>query len=259
MTFKDWILPFSAAWELLLDVPFPKGLKSSDEAENSSILMSFPLVGAFIGVLAYIAARFFLLFLGNFAASVVFAILFAVFLEFITKCRNLSILSSFVENRFSGMSTYDSFMRLNDNFNSQRSPAGTVSIILLFIFRVFCFAVLVSHGCAFWIISVLIADFTVQAHLATGPDIKTAQPLLEVEEKFIYQPWFTAAAIIFLSSFPDFISAVIAIAVSFIFAFLFKKYCMEILEGVSGKITGFAGYAIETIMLLAGIVLLIKS
>ena len=258
-TFKEWILPFSTAWELLLDIPFPKSLKSQDEAENSAVLMSFPLVGAFLGILGYVLARFFLAFLGNFAASVVFSILFAAFLEFITKCRNLSIFSSFAENRFDGISTYDSFMNLNDNFNAQRSPAGTISIILLFIFRVFCFAVLVSHGCAFWIIPVLIAGFTIQAHLATAPDIKTGQPLLEVDEKFIYQPWFTAAAIIFLSSFPDFSSAIIAIAVSFIFAFLLKKYCVEILEGVSAKITGFAGYAIELIMLLAGIVLLVKS
>ena len=117
-TFKEWILPFSTAWELLLDIPFPKSLKSQDEAENSAVLMSFPLVGAFLGILGYVLARFFLAFLGNFAASVVFSILFAAFLEFITKCRNLSIFSSFAENRFDGISTYDSFMNLNDNFNN---------------------------------------------------------------------------------------------------------------------------------------------
>jgi len=259
-TFKEWMLPFSTAWELLLDIPFPKGLKSQhDDVENSSVLISFPLVGAFLGISGYIIARFLLAFLDNFAASVIFSILFAAFLEFITKCRNLSIFSSFIENRFGGISTYDSFMNLNDNFNSQRSPVGTISIILLFIFRVFCFAALVYHGCAFWIITVLTADFTVQAHLAAGPDIKSSQPLLEVEEKSVYQMWFTAAAVIFISSFPNFSSTVIAVAVSFIFAFLFRKYCLEILEGVSGKITGFAGYAIEIIMLLAGIVLLVKS
>lgn len=259
---RNWIVPFSEAWDMLTEIPFPQGLSHHhEESEPALVLLNFPIVGAVIALISLAAAYLFSYVMGNLILAVSFSIFFVVFLEFLTKCRNLSATASFFENRFSGLSSYESFLELNEDFSSQRGPIGTIALLILFLFRVFCVGMLTYHGHVFWILPVLTASYAVQAHLAVVENVKDSTQFVEASDGDVIKMWVIASVIILILCFcfKSVSAPVLLIILSFAGASLFRKYCVEILDGVTGNVISFAGYTSETILLFLGVLLLIRS
>lgn len=258
---RNWFAPFSEAWEMLIEVPLPRTGHRHEDSEPALVLFNFPLVGAFISLISLVVACLLSYVMGKLIFAAVFAVFFTVFLEFLTKCKNLSITSSFFENRFSGLSSYESFMELNEELNSQRGPVGTIGLLLLFLFKTFCVGALAYHGQIFWILPALAVSCAVQAHLAVVESIKDSRPFVEANDGDVIKMWVVTAVVVLIFSFcfKSISAPVLLLIIAFMGISLFRKYCVEILDGVTGNIISFAGYISEIIFLLLGVLLLVRN
>jgi cobalamin synthase len=261
-TLKEWAAAFCSAWEMLLDIPLPRKLKAIAEDESSEngakTLIMFPVIGALLGIAAYIAAWLLIIFLHKPAASIISGIALAVGYEFITSWRNVSISASYVEKKLEGGTFAE--LELDDKFNSHRNAAGMITIVSFFLVRAFCFGFLVYYGEIFWIITAMTLGFTTQAHLAAMEELGSSSPIVELDdEKAIFLPWATAAGIVLITGVSALAPVLVAFLFSFLIAYFSGKYLNEKLGGVTGMIVGIVGYKVEIVSLILGLILLIRS
>ncbi|OGV49465.1 MAG: hypothetical protein A2X49_00780 [Lentisphaerae bacterium GWF2_52_8] len=267
----DGLGSFSQAWRLLLDIPLPAVFRplasrdgsseefDTDSSSSSQVLLSFPLVGAAMGLAAYLLAWLLLRFPGNPAAAFVFALAATIGLEMATSGRHLALLLSFLENRLSGTPTDAALLKLQDDFHSVKSPLGTLVLVTVFLLRIFCFGLLVYYERAFWVILALTGGFAVQAQLATMANLETRQPLLELpEERMANYPWFITAAIFLVAGFPCLPAALIGLILCYIIAVQARKYFEAHFGGITPNMTSLAGYLSEITLLITGIIFLVR-
>ena len=256
---KYSLAPFSQAWDMLLDLSLPESLDSSNEqVESETMLLNFPVVGAFIGICAYITAWILNIVPGKPIAPYMAAIIIVMGLEFITSGRYLSSLISFIENRVAGRPTHESLIQLNDEFNAPRSSTGTLLLVSLFLLRILCFSFLIQHGSMFWIIIVLTLNYSTQAYLASSVDIKSGDVFFDLSSRFERNLLIVTAGLTLITGLVCFpVVAVALVAVGF-GAYKFKQYCDRQLGGMTAKMIGFGGYLAEGLVLLIGLTLLVN-
>lgn len=256
---KYSLAPFTQAWDMLLDVTLPESLDSSDDyVESETMLLNFPVVGAFVGLCAYTVAWIFNIVPGKPIAPYISAIVIVLGLELITSGRYLSSLISFIECRAGGRSTLESLALLNDEFNSPRSSTGTLLLVSLFLLRILCFSFLIRYDCMFWLVIVLTLNYATQAYLASSIDIKSGEAFFDLGSSFQRNLLVVTAGISLIIGITCFPAVAVALAVTGFGAYKLKEYCDYRLGGMTAKMIGFGGYLAEGLALLIGLTLLVN-
>ncbi len=258
---KYSLAPFAKAWDMLLDIHLPENFDLDDNSDNlasDKVLLHFPIVGACVGIVAYLISWLLLTILGSTTAPYLSAIIIAIGLEFATSGRNLSSFTSFFESKISGHKTPQCLAYLDDDFSVNRNPMGMLIIISSFLFRIFCFSLLIQTGNRSWLIITLILSYGSQGYLASGTDLRSGEPLFDLPFKFTRNIWIVTAVALFIFGLTSLPAPFIALALVIFLSFKFKKYAEGNLGGLTGVIIGFAGYCVELIALLTGIALLVR-
>jgi len=251
--------PFFKAWEMLLDVELPASMKVSDNAvDNDVMVLNFPVVGAFVGVVLYVAAWILKIVPGQPMGPFLAGIVITLFLEMITSGRSMSSLISCIENKLGGYSLPESLATLNDDFNVNRSSTGTLLLVSLFLIRILCFSFLVQHGSLFWLIIVLTLNYGTQGYLAASNEMRSGQPFFELGETFDRNIWLVTAALMVVCGLVYFPVLAVTLAIVIFFAWKFRSYCDVAMGGMTAKLIGLGGYLAELIALLVGLTFLVR-
>ena len=253
-----WLTPFIKAWELLIDVKLPESLSvTKGNTHEETVLLNFPVVGAFVGFACYLIAWLLNIIPGKPISPYLAAIAITLGLEFITSGRYLSATISFIENKIASRSTIESLALMNDEFNTQRSSNGTLLLVSIFLIRVLCFSFIIQYNHPFWIIIATTLNYGEQAYLANDNDIRTSESFFELGQEFNRNVWIITGAIILILGLFYIPAVSVALALAIFIGSKFKSYCNNKLGGTTSKIIGFSGYVIEIITLLVGLTLLI--
>jgi cobalamin synthase len=259
---KDWLHPLTAAWEMLYDVKLPSLLTDraeDSEADSSLVVINFPVAGAIVGLAAYILALILTSFPGNPAAAIIVSVAVTIFLELLTSGRNLALVMSFTESLFNGRGFDRAWMELDDNIRAPRSPVGVLSFILVFLYRVFCFGLLVNSHSAFWFVTALTAGCAAQAHLSTSVSMNSDEPFLGLKTRLKYMHWVVAAVIMLVIGWSNPGASACAVILTIAGACAAKAWFESKFGGVNGQIITFSGAIAELAVLLLGIAFFIRA
>jgi cobalamin synthase len=129
----------------------------------------------------------------------------------------------------------------------------------VFILKIICVALLVYYERSSWLIVTMAVSYAVVAKMATARDLRTSQPFFEIEEGRAEKlAWLIAGVISFIVGWSYSPAVIIALILAYFISGKFKDYCEIKFGGVTGKIVGVAGASAETLILLAGVILLVR-
>lgn len=129
----------------------------------------------------------------------------------------------------------------------------------VFILKIACVALLVYYERTTWLVVTMAVSYAVIAKMATARDLRTSQPFFEIEEGRSEKiAWLVAGIISFIFGWSYSPAVVIVLLLAYFLSGKFKDYCDARFGGVTGKIIGMTGAAAETLILLAGVILLVR-
>ena len=254
---------FKSAWDMLLDIPLPFITEELDEEEDdgdSYLLLSFPLVGAVLGLLAYLVAYFLgLILVMPMAAAVIVAIVLTLGSEMAASTSNISVLTTFINAKIARRSNAELESLLSSRL-SLEDPLSLMLFLSLYLLKLFCFGLLIYHAKTSWLIITFTLSYLIRSQLATMPSSDSYGALIEEDDdKFaVKMPWIVASAIVLIagSAYPA--TAIITLLITFALIAGFKKYAI-ISGGVSGAMIGIYGIVAELVFLFTGAAIVIRS
>lgn len=257
MKLSEYTKYFSAAWELLIDLPLPEFLKKRGVAQNYGLEVqyAFPVIGLVLGCLIAIAGVL-LSGIKPVAAAIIFAVIMAIFMIIKDSGRSLGALVSFFELKTENVSNVAALYNMRNEVRNVQSMVAVIAIVITMLFYLIAFFLISLYGFYYWMILVLVFSFTVQAVLAALPQYHSKKPIIVVPERKPNHLWtitgFIALFILFQAPYATLITA----ALAFLGTKMFSRFAMKHLGGVSSGIIGLAGFIFEIIALLIGIVFL---
>lgn len=249
---------------MLLDIPLPKFIagEADEDDEQKELIPCFPLVGGVIGLGLYCIAWVIELLLPvHTAAAVVGSVLLAMLTESIASGGNIASLAAFFRAK-KDKRTGVEIVAAMENSNSDTTPLNQMFFLSLYLLKVFCFALLFLYERTSWLIIVYTMSYLVRSQMVSWKDLRTSQPLIEVESEnsAVKLPWIFAIIIAVLVSGINYLPAVLIIGIIAYFLIrYFKKISDNELGGVTGAVIGTAGAASELIFLILGIAMLVRN
>ncbi|MFA6290558.1 MAG: adenosylcobinamide-GDP ribazoletransferase [Victivallales bacterium] len=260
---RTWLGALVSAWNLLLEIPFPNiGLWNEDEEpEGDSIrtLACFPIVGALIGYAAYCIIWILSRFQSLTAAAAVSAILIVIGIEMMTLGKSFNALVAFFEAKIEGLRELELVAAVEKEPSFCKTPLGLMFFLSVFILKIACVSLLVYYERTSWLIVTMAVSYAVIAKMATSRDLRTSQPFFETEEVRAEKlAWLFAGAISFIVGWSYSPAVIIVLVLAYFLSGKFKIHCENEFGGVTGKFVGMTGAAAETLVLLAGVILLVR-
>jgi cobalamin synthase len=265
MLLKGITSSFANAWDMLIDFPLPKSLKAKLQSEDEEDIyapitqMLFPVIGVISGLIICLLAMFLSWIPIKISGAIIFAITLALLSEFASSGRSLGCFISFFEQLSTRKSPSEALLDLSPNVKSAQGPISTLSLVLTILFKILAFFMMFYYNYCFWIVAVYVLTFTVQGHLAAAPSLISGEPLLEIPSQNRLFIWAIAAFFVLFVLFNAPYASLIAFALAFVFASLFRRYCEQQLGGVDVNIISFAGYTFELAGLALGLLFLSSS
>ena len=260
----NWLAQFSDTWDMLVSVKLPEPLRGRRKGEMdeefdipSLARPLFPLVGATLGLCAFLPAWFLIRVPGNPAAALVCGIAIPAMLEFMTRGRNLAAFAAFLEAKWHGATTGQAVVKSPDTgFEDAKSPSGMILILSVYLFKAVCIGVLVAFAHPSWFIVAFAGSRAIQAHLAGLPAPSGGNPLIETPDNFEKYHWYFAAAAMLLGGIASLPSSMIALALCWVMAKVFERICISQLGCANSRSVLIAGCASECALLFLGVLLL---
>jgi len=253
---------FKSAWDMLLDIPLPlnSDIDEEDEEGDSYLLLSFPLVGASLGMLLYLVAYVLgLILIIPAAAAVIISIVLVLATEMAAASSNLSVMTSFIKAKMEKETSY----RLEETLNTKLlldEPLSLILFLSLYLLKLFCFGLLIYHSKTSWIVITFTLSYLVRSQLVTMPSADSYEPLIEEDDdKFaVKMPWIVASVIVVIAGSAYLATSIIILLIAFALIVGFKKYAEKTGE-ISASMIGVYGITAELIFLFTGAAIVIRT
>lgn len=262
MIINNFLAALANAWEMLLDPPCPKSLRSRIQNADPEVLpeltvYGFPVLGFILGLLAVIFARVVSILPNPVASAFIFAGVCTLVSEYVTSGRSVGALSSFIELRADGLSSHEAMIHSKSDFNVNRKPAGMLSMIAILIVKAFCFFMLYQKGHTIVIAGALMLSFAGQASLAAMPSMESGQPFLEAHQITFKRLWIIAFMFMIIVFISAPYAALAGMACCGAIIWIFQNMCLKNFDGmINEKIIGIGGATVELAALLSGFILI---
>ncbi|MDD5598275.1 MAG: hypothetical protein PHV82_10050 [Victivallaceae bacterium] len=256
---------FSEAWNMLIEFPLPFLGRADDkkyvETESTVILtqLLFPVVGIVCAVLAWLLGKILGTFFYPVPAAAVFAGVLTCFCVYKDNGRGLAGLMALACYKRKDISFENTLLNLPDGIGDISMPAATLTMILVIMFKLLAFSLMVLYGYTFWLISVLVLEFTIEGDLATLSSLEQGRPQLAVKKTKQRYIWFFAAFLILFVLLKAPAANLVLFGVAFAFDHALKTYCQNRFDGIDSRIISLAAYVFELFALLLGLLFLTKG
>ena len=257
MKFNEYTKYFSAAWELLIDLPLPKFLKKEDTVKKYGVEVQYalPLVGLALGFLIVIAGVI-LSGMNQIAAAMIFAVSMAILMIIKDSGRGLGALVLFFELKRENVSTVAALYHMRTEVRNVQSMPAIISIVIIMHLYLLAFFLVSFYNFYYWMIMVLVFSFTVQAALAALPLHRNKTPIIATPRHGHNHLWTIAGFIALFIFIKSPYATLITAALAFLGTRLLSRFVMKNLRGISTEIIGLVGFVFEIVALLIGIVFL---
>jgi cobalamin synthase len=261
MVHKVLTASFSTAWEMLVDFPIPRSIKSAgkDFEENAFsplIQMCFPVVGVVLGMILFIFGGILSMLSMKISGAVIFSITLTFLTEFKDSFRSLGAMVSLFDQLLTKKPLEYAMINMDNDVRNAAGPLSSLALVLAVLLKLFAFGVMFYYGFYYWIILVLVLSFTIQGHLAAAPLLNTGLPLVEITHETRLYIWGVAGFFVLFILFKAPYPSLIAFAVAFVFANLVRRFCEIKFNGVTIDIISLASYIFELFALLLGVLFL---
>ncbi len=260
---KQIIRSCANAWEMLLELPLPEKVTSwladeeneTSDNENGEMItqLCFPVVAMLLSLFCIIIAAL-LSNLHRVSAALIFAFVLTLLSELRDKGRGSGTLSSLVILKVNGHTLPQAMFNLTSDLRTIEGAVGAATLTMMIILRFLAFFLCSFYNFSFWLIPVLVLNYTIQADLATFPNINSGEPFLEVDARQHFYVWTVAAFFCCFVLFKAPILTLIALGGSFLFAIAVKRFVEQSLGGVTGNVITLAGYITEITVLTLGVI-----
>lgn len=262
---NNFLSSLLSAWDLLLDIPIPRGLAQGAGYQSGApvmpqwTLLAMPVLGLLAALLLELGGAAYGAIFGSPGAALLFALTTTVFLEWKDSGRGTVLLVT-------AISAKSQKVPLTGLLPQLRAPqladlTGAVPVLALVLIELFKLGSLFAlyHGHATIFLSAMLPlAFAVQGFLGTMPDLATGRPFLSIRAGAESQIFIVA---IFIALFVAirFPAAVLAGAG----AILLLSYGMRSLSdklygGISAEMITLTGAVAELLLLAAGVLLALK-
>ena len=191
---KIWLRSLSDAWEMLTRIPIPSRLEVEAESEPEKTLACFPLVGALVGVAAYLTASLCsLLIVSDMLAAAVATLAITLGAEFVSDNGEISLLASVAGAKMKGVPV----SALSEPPDSRIIFEGSVSLLIfisIYLVKLVCVGLLVFRSEPSWFIAVYALSYLLRARLAASTLTSDGRPLIETEDPESAHLWCWIAA-----------------------------------------------------------------
>lgn len=260
---RTWWTSFLAAWEMLVDISIPSWLRpnEADEKEHPlAVFICFPLVGAVIGVFCLIIVVLLRHLIGSTAATIISSAIITALLELIMSGKNSRAIISFVDQYTNRKTLEERLVTIDETYGNVSSISGQMSMLIIFLTRMFCIAALIYFQHPAWIVVALALAYAGQATLATSNEIESGQPYFDLHEdpNQRFYPWIAGGLVALIFVAPFFLQGVIAIGLAGVIIWQVKLFFDRRIEGVTGALIGVTGYLLETLLFVIGLATLVR-
>jgi len=261
MIHKVVMASFTAAWEMLIDLPLPASLKNAgkdfeDDVFSPLIQMSFPVVGVVAGLLIFFFGGVLSMLSMKISGAVIFAIALTLLTELKDSFRSLGALVSLFDQMIDRKPLVYAMVNLDNDVRNAAGPLSSLVLVLAILLKLFTFYVMFYCGYYYWMIAVLVLSFTIQGHLAAAPALNTGLPVIEINHETRLYIWGVAGFFVLFILFKSPYVSLIAFAAAFVFANVVRRFCEIKFNGVTIDIISLAGYLFELFALLLGVLFL---
>ena len=219
----------------------------------------FPVIGVICALLALLLGEILAKFLHPIPAAAIFAGTLTYFCVYKDDGRGLAGIMSLTSFKHKEFSLEQVLTDLPDSSADVNTPAATLSMILIILFKLFAFFLMALYGYIYWLAAIFILEFCIEGDLAALPSLEQGQPLLAVKKSKQRYIWFIAGFFVLFVLFKAPVSSLILFGTAFGLSYGVKTYCRDSLNGIDGKIIGLTAYVFELFALLLGLVLLTKG
>lgn len=263
MNKKSWLKYFGKAWDMVIDMPLPQKVVyfPDEETYDINVMKMLPVAGLVAGLLIVLFAKLLGL-IHPAAAAVIFAVVMTLLTLIRDSGRSIGCTLSFIELKIEKISTVAALYNMNSNLKSSQSAVGILTMIMIMVFYMLTYYLMMLYNFSYWMILVLVLNFTIQGTLATLPNVSDKTPLIEAPRHSIIQVWYIAGFIslfiLFVSPFATFYATVITFALAFFGVRILHQFCAKKVGGINTNIISFSGFVFEIAAYLIGIVFLVK-
>ena len=255
---NDCLCGFAAAWEMLIDIPFPETLRrfrGARRASGAETAAGFVLVGLLAGIVLAVAGGILnASWINRYAASAIFAFAAVAVCDGRDSFRGLKLLVSAVSGVFDGRGVRDSLLEASVSDGSFDRTAGCISALGILLLELFSFGLLAAGRASLWSVAVLVGGCIAQMVFSTLPRSGSEPPYLVIAPAARRRIWILpgVTALWMFLCFP--VPTVAAAAVVGGLGVMIRRDFILTGTPVTADVITLAGKIAELALLLCGIV-----
>ncbi|MCK5844650.1 MAG: hypothetical protein KAG97_08095 [Victivallales bacterium] len=233
---RTWLQSLLEAWEMLTNISTPRGLEFDADSDPGTTVACFPLVGAIVGLCAYLVASLCsLLIVSDVLAAAAATIAITLGAELISGNGEISLLAAVINLKMKGVPVSE----LQEPPDSRIVFDGTLSLMIfisIYLLKLICVGLLVFHSKSSWFISIFALGYLLRAKLALSPHTADSHPIITVDDpdKTMKLCWLTTVCVVLaggLAAFPaPLLILIIAYPLFMGYDYLFERSGMNINE-----------------------------
>ena len=255
---NDSLCGFAAAWEMLIDIPFPTALRrfrGGRLATGAETAAGFVLVGLLAGIVLAVAGWILnASWINRYAASALFAFFAVAVADGRDSFRGLKLLVSAVSGVFGGRDWRESFLDASASDGAFERTAGCIAALTILLAELFCFALLAAGRASLWSVAVLTGGCIAQMVFSTLPRAGGDPPVLVIAHSARRKVWIlpVLAALWMLFRFP--VAAVAAVVLLGGLGGMVRRDFVLTGTPVTADVITLIGKIAELALLLCGVI-----
>ena len=257
------VTAFLFVWKKFLRLPAPAFLLKEfhvSDVPPEHARTAMPAAGALCGLILAAGIALLAALCGAAASAYAAGLVCALVLEAAGRWRGLGSAVRFFKLKRFGAATPQALAELRaDEFFRETDPVSVITAVFLWLLRAVLFGVLAWQGDAWWIAGALAGGLFVQSGLSELPSERTARPFLPVPREFPAGHFIVFGIVLLLAGIlgGHVFRALCCFLAAWGLLYVFRRLLVKDLPGgIRREHLIFCGYAAETVLLAAGLLLL---
>lgn len=249
------------AWEMLLDIPIPKGLRSNVSAvkpPTGAVFLALPLVGLLCGAALVLALKITALFLAHFGNAILYALVLTVFILGKDSARGFRLIMELCHDLSAGGRKIPELLPLlrTRKLSEIHDLASNLCAFAVCGFLLAALTYLACQRAMLWAVPVLLMGCAVQGNLLSLRNLRGGLPFLAVAENDRNKLWVLTGFLMLFPAIEFPLAVLVTFGICFVLAAGARKFFEEWYGGTTSEMITLTGIFAELLTLFCGILLI---